>query len=89
MAIYIRNNDTISGKLHDEQVMLDIEKGKYFSLNPVATKIWELLEQPMDLKDLCSKLMEEYDVDAEKCMAETSEYLEEMAKLGLIMETGK
>jgi len=42
---YTRNNDTIQGRLNDELVMMDIEKGKYFSLNPVATHIWDLLEK--------------------------------------------
>ena len=86
MKKYIRSNETISGKLHDEQVMLDIEKGKYFSLNPVATRIWEILEQPKELTELCSKLMEEYDVEMEQCKKETNEHLKEMIKMGLIKE---
>ena len=49
MAKYIRNSRTISGRLHDELVMMDMEKGKYFSLNPVATRIWDLLEKPLDI----------------------------------------
>ena len=44
---YVRNSKTISGRLHDEMVMMDIEQGKYFSLNPVATRIWDLLESPL------------------------------------------
>ena len=88
MKKYKRNNETISGKLHDEQVMLDIEKGKYFSLNPVATRIWEILEQPKELTELCSKLMDEYDVEIEQCKKETNEHLKKMIKMGLIKEVG-
>jgi len=86
MKKYIRKSDAISGKLEDEQVILDIEKGKYFSLNPVATLIWEILEQPLAIDTLCEKLVEEYDVEPEKCRVETNEYLQEMIKLGLIRE---
>ena len=84
MQKYIRNNNTISSRLDDELVTMDIEKGKYFSLNPVATQIWELLEQPLDLQELCNLLMEEYDVEAEQCLADTKECLEKLAEIGLI-----
>jgi hypothetical protein len=86
MKIYKKNNESVSGKLQDEQVILDIEKGKYFSLNPVATLIWEILEQPLSIKNLCNKLVEEYDVEPEKCKIETNEYVQEMVKIGLIRE---
>jgi hypothetical protein len=86
MKKYIRNNDTITGKLHDEQVMLDIEKGKYFSLNPVATRIWEILEEPLGIDELCNLLLEEYEVDTKQCKMETNEYLIQLVKLGLVRE---
>jgi hypothetical protein len=84
MIKYIRNNETISGRLNDELVMMDIEQGKYFSLNPVATRIWDLLEKPLSLEELCSLLMEEYEVDITQCMTELQEHVGEMEKLGLI-----
>jgi Coenzyme PQQ synthesis protein D (PqqD) len=87
MRKYIRNNSTISGKLNDELVMMDIQKGKYFSLNPIATRIWDLLEKPLSLNELCALLMEEYEVEADQCLAEVAEHLEEMVKLGLVIET--
>lgn len=81
---YVRNGKTISGRLHDEMVMMDLEQGKYFSLNPVATRIWELLEQPMTITELCNQLTEEYEVDSQACMEEVSEHIEELVRLGLV-----
>lgn len=82
---YIRNSQTISGRLHDELVMMDIDKGKYFSLNPVATRIWDLIDKPLDIEELCQLLMEEYDVTYDQCLSETAELLAEMVRLGLIL----
>ena len=81
---YERNAKTISGRLHDEMVMMDMEQGKYFSLNQTATAIWELLEKPLTLEELCDKLTGEYDIDQEQCIEDIKEYLEEMSRLGLI-----
>lgn len=83
---YIRNQNTLTGSLHDQLVMLDIQKGKYFSLNPVATRIWEMLDQPLSLNGLCSKLLIEYEVDPMQCRSDVQGYLHEMIHLELISE---
>ncbi len=86
MIKYTRNSKTISGRLHDELVMMDLGQGKYFSLNPVATRIWDLLEHPADPDELCQVLTGEYEVDYEQCYREVAEHLYEMVKLGLVAE---
>lgn len=65
--------------------MMDISQGKYFSLNPVATRIWELLERPMTIAELCFILQDEYDVEAERCRIEVQAYLAEMVRMGLVL----
>ena len=85
MSEYIRNNKNINGRLHDELIMMDIERGKYFSLNQVATRIWDLLEESKGIDELCKTLMEEYEVDLEQSSREVEEYLNEMIKLGLVI----
>jgi hypothetical protein len=87
MIRYKRNSKTISGRLHEEMIMMDIDQGKYFSLNPVATRIWDFLEHEMDVEELCGKLMEEYEVRPEQCREEVIGYLGDMIRLGLVFET--
>jgi hypothetical protein len=84
---YVRNSKTISGRLHDEMVMMDIEQGKYFSLNPVATRIWDLLGSPLAVDKLCVVLIDEYDVEPERCKVEVEEHLAEMVRLGLLLRS--
>jgi len=84
MIRYTRIEDIISGSLHDDLVMMDIDKGKYFALNPVATRIWELLEKELSFDELCKLLLEEYEVEEEQCRREVEEYLEEMVKMKLL-----
>ena len=86
MTKYIRKSKAISGRLHDELVMMDLDQGKYFSLNPVATRIWDLLEKQVDINELCGLLMAEYEVEAGQCRSEVSEVLMEMVKLGIVLE---
>lgn len=85
MTKYLRNSKTISGRLHDELVMMDLDKGKYFSLNPVATRIWDMLEKPLPMDTICGVLMDEYEVDAVQCREEVTQHLEEMVRFGLVI----
>lgn len=82
---YIRNSRTISGRLHDEMVMMDPDQGKYFSLNPVATRIWDFLGKEQTVDELCVHLREEYEVESHKCIEEVRDHLEEMVRLGLVI----
>lgn len=84
MIRYQRNSKTISGRLHDEMVMMDIDQGKYFSLNHSATAIWEHLEKPLTIDELCGVLTDEYAVDAIQCRKEVEEHLVEMVSKGLV-----
>lgn len=86
MKKFQRNSNTISSRLQDDLVMMDIDKGKYFSLNPVATRIWDLIEKPLSLDELCKLLMEEYEVEAEQCRTDVDEVLAEMVRLGVVLE---
>jgi len=72
MIFYSRNSKTISGRLHDEMVMMDPEQGKYFSLNQVATRIWDMLEGELTIDELCAMLREEYEVESHRCNEEVA-----------------
>ncbi len=84
MVKYVRNKEIISSYLNDEIVMLNIESGKYNSLNSVASSIWRLLEKKLSVDDICKKLIDEYEVDYAQCRKETDECLSNLLKLGLI-----
>ena len=82
--LYIRNNNTVCGRLHNELVMMDIKRGKYYSLNQVATHIWDMLDQPQSIENICAKLLTEFQVQEEQCYTDVKNYLTEMQKKGLV-----
>ena len=83
---YIRNEKIISGRLKDELVMMDIDAGRYFGLNEVATRVWEILEQPGSLEEICKILISEYEVDEKQCRQDVEELMGELIRMGLIRE---
>jgi len=51
--------------LRGETVVFDIERGKYESLNEVATSVWELLSDGSTFESIIDALKEEYELPAD------------------------
>jgi hypothetical protein len=71
--------------MDDEVVMMSIEKGNYYGLNPVAAEIWEMLTAPMTVQAIIDRLMEEFDVEREQCYNEVLVYIGKLENEGLIV----
>ena len=47
-----------------DKVMMDLEKGQYFALNSVASRIWEEIQTPVKVSEVVDTLLSEYDIAA-------------------------
>ena len=83
-TIICRNPSAISSELDGEAVILDMESGKYHSLDSTGTKIWALLEDKISLDDIVLQLIEEYSVERQQCTTEVEEFINRMVDLGLV-----
>jgi len=83
-TVFQRKKDLLSSRMDQETVMMHPESGKYFSLNPVATRIWELLEVPLTFNKLLGILISEFDVPSEVCEKETKEFLQTLIEKDII-----
>jgi hypothetical protein len=55
----------VSSRVGDELVILDLEGSLYYSLDPVGTRIFELLQRPTPLETVLDTMIAEFDVDAQ------------------------
>ncbi|SHH95223.1 lasso peptide biosynthesis PqqD family chaperone [Clostridium grantii] len=68
-----------------EKAMMDLEKGQYFMLDSVGSRIWEIISKPCAVKQILLELMKEYDVDEKTCEEGTVEFLEKLNEDGLLV----
>jgi len=59
--------DNVSCDLSGEVVVLGMKQGIYYSLTPVAARIWELIQKPQDLSTIRDTIVEEYEVAPDHC----------------------
>jgi sulfur transfer complex TusBCD TusB component (DsrH family) len=89
MAKQLSESSTVlaSGKLlaenHDTGEVYLVKDGIAYGLNPVGRRIWELIQQPTMVSQVRDTLLQEYDVEAERCTQELLELLEDLIARGL------
>lgn len=76
--------DQVSAELAGEAVILDMKSGMYYGLNPVGVRIWELIANPCRVSDVKAVLLDEYDVDPDRCERDLLAILKELSDKGLI-----
>lgn len=81
-----RHPDMLSAEIGGEAVMMSIEKGAYFGLNPIATRIWDLIDQPRSIAELIETITAEYEVSGQQCAADVQEFVADMIKRGLAQQ---
>ena len=82
--------DQISRDLDGEAVILNMKSGVYCGLNEVGARIWQLIQEPKSVKDVLDTLLEEYDVEPDRCEREVLTLLQQMGERGLIeIKNGK
>lgn len=78
------NQELLQSEIDGETIMMSIDNGKYYGLNTVASRIWEILKTEPLLSELVNKLIEEYEIEPTKCENETKEFLNNLIENKLI-----
>ena len=84
-TLVMRNSDMLTSKMDGEIVMMSIENGEYYGLDLIGSKIWELMENPLQVNEIIEQLLAEYDVDPEECSKDTIEFLRALTDRNLII----
>lgn len=83
-SLISQNNEFDVTDLDGEKVIMNLEKGKYFSLNEMGSIIWEIINREIGVKKIIELLMCQYDVEKSICEECVFEYLNELENVNLI-----
>ncbi len=72
----------------DGAVLLDVEQGICFSLNPVGLKIWELLKKRRSLDQIVDALGQEFPTSRSQLLSDATEFVEALEAKHLIHRPG-
>ena len=83
-SVVVASGAQVSTNVEDETVILDVDGGVYYGLDPVGARIWSLLQEPRAVREICDVIASEYDVGRERCENDTLALLGDLAQQGLI-----
>lgn len=63
----VQNKKIDASDIDGDKVMMDLDKGMYFSLNSVGSRIWDIIENPITIDQVVEILLSEYDIDKNEC----------------------
>jgi hypothetical protein len=75
-------------ELEGETVLLNLQNERYYGLDDVGTRMWQLLAENGDVAAAFAQLLKEYDVDAVRLEADLATLIGRLAEAGLLTVTG-
>ena len=85
-AVLRRTDEHVSAPLEESLVMMDIDAGKYYLLDGVASDVWARLAEPTPVAELIADLCGRYDVTPERCEADVLPFLTQLHEKGLVQQ---
>ena len=76
--------DVIFQDLEGKAVLLNLQTEFYFGLDPMGTKIWQLLSEHGKVKTVATMLLEEYDVTEVQLRSHLLDFIEKLHSKGLV-----
>jgi hypothetical protein len=70
--------------LEDELVVLDIDTGRYFGLQAIGHRVWQLLAELGDTDQVVEALQLEFDADEATLRNDVKELVDSLVEAGLI-----
>ena len=74
-----RSDEVLTSEVDGEVVMMSIEEGTYSGLDAIVSKIWQLLDKPLKVSEICDIMMSRYDVKRDDCEKDVLTFLNDLA----------
>jgi Coenzyme PQQ synthesis protein D (PqqD) len=83
-SVVVVSQDQVSSDLAGESVILNLKSGTYYGLNELGSVIWEFIQEPKTVADICESILQEYEVDAETCESSVQALLSDLINAQLV-----
>lgn len=79
-----RDPELVCSNVDGQVALLSIKNGSYYGLDAVGSRIWELIDVPSAVSEICARLVGEYNVDPSHCERHVLEFLQKLSDAGLL-----
>jgi hypothetical protein len=83
-SVVLASTDQVSSDLANDVAILDLKAGAYFGLTKTGARIWKLLQTPRTVAQIRDCLLQEYNVEPERCETDLLALLHVLVAKGLV-----
>lgn len=83
-SVVVAADHQTSAEVDGESVILDLEGGVYYGLNPVGAQVWEKIQEPVAVEDVIAEITDRYNVDTERCRNDVLSLLQDLEENDLV-----
>jgi hypothetical protein len=82
--------ENLESEIQSERVLLQLNTGIYYGLNKIGSVVWELLRQPISVKDIVNRLEAHYAVERALLVQDVTKLVESLlaAELARVVRCG-
>lgn len=93
MVSYVRSDSVVSRVIAGETLIVPVRKGvgdlaSIYSLNPVASAIWQVIAQPRSATEIVHIIEQEFEGDREQIERDVEFFLWDMRSVSLVKMVG-
>jgi hypothetical protein len=82
-TVIVRAAGLLTAPVDDEIVILNPGKDNYVGLNAIGRVVWDLIEQPCEVAELCRSLSRDFDAAPDQIVTDLLPFLAELAEEGI------
>lgn len=83
-TVVVQKKEPVAVDVEGSVVMMSLAQGKYYGLDDIGTRIWELVAEPRSIQDVCDRLVDEFEVDRRDCERDVIEFVGQLAAENLV-----
>lgn len=78
--------EVMARQVGEETVILHLESGTYYGLNPVGARVWQLILEGKSLGEVCGVMLEEFEVEREQIEKDVLDLVCELQAKNLVRQ---
>ncbi|HEV7426997.1 MAG TPA: PqqD family peptide modification chaperone [Thermoanaerobaculia bacterium] len=83
-SVVVASKEQLASSIGGETVILGLQSGRYYGVDRVSARVWQIIQEPRRVADICNAIVTEYEVDPHVCEADILALLRQMADGHLI-----
>jgi hypothetical protein len=81
----LKSSQTASRIIEGEAVIITPQNNEVKVLNEVGSRIWDLLDGRLDMKEVSSVISDEFEVSFDQALEDTTEFIDELLQRKMVL----